>query len=136
MLRYLYVIALALFGAVTWIAGMREAAVILIAASGLLHTIGNKPSAFCSKYRVGGCEAVLSSPYARPFGIPLEVVGAAWFAFLPLAYFTGFGAFWSVLTLLGVSVLVAIELKLRAVCIYCTVAHAIGAVAAVLLLLA
>ena len=135
-MRYLFVIALALSGVALWIVGMREAAVILIAASGLLHTIGNKPSAFCSKYRIGGCEVVLSSPYARPFGIPLEAVGATWFALLPLAYFVGIGVFWGALTLLGVAVLVAIELKLRAICIYCTVAHAIGLVAAALLLLA
>ena len=39
-----------------------------------------------------------------------------------------------VLALLIVAVLVGVEIKLRATCIYCTVAHVIGVITAVLLL--
>jgi len=39
-----------------------------------------------------------------------------------------------VLALLIVAVLVGVEIKLRALCIYCTVAHVIGVITAVLLL--
>ncbi|MFZ8808003.1 MAG: hypothetical protein ACO2PN_07845 [Pyrobaculum sp.] len=39
-----------------------------------------------------------------------------------------------VLALLIVAVLVGIEIKLRTLCIYCTVAHVIGVITAVLLL--
>jgi uncharacterized membrane protein len=41
---------------------------------------------------------------------------------------------WGFLALLIVAVLVGIEIKLRALCIYCTVAHVIGVITAVLLL--
>ncbi|MDT7881577.1 MAG: vitamin K epoxide reductase family protein [Thermoproteus sp.] len=50
-----------------------------------MHALFNKPQALCGKVRRGGCGVVLASPYARPFGIPLERLGAAWFAgILPL----------------------------------------------------
>ncbi|WP_258871800.1 vitamin K epoxide reductase family protein [Pyrobaculum aerophilum] len=77
---------------------------------------------------------MLSSPYAKPFGIPLEYLGAAWFAGVPIAYYLGIGLVWSVMAFAGVIALVAIEAKLRAFCIYCTVAHVIGLAAAFLLL--
>ena len=44
------------------------------------------------------------------------------------------GQTWGFLALLTVAALVGIEVKLRALCIYCTVAHVIGVITAVLLL--
>ena len=134
MILYLVVVALAGAGVYAASTGAREVALLLLAASGLVHTLFNKPRALCGRARWGGCEVVLASPYARPFGIPLEWLGAAWFAgALPL-YHLGFGQAWGFLALLIVAVLVGIEIKLRAMCIYCTVAHVIGVITAVLLL--
>jgi Predicted membrane protein len=115
-------------------AGAREAALLLLSASGLVHTLFNKPQALCGKVRRGGCEVVLASPYARPFGINLEYLGAAWFAGVLPSYYLGFGQAWGLLALLAVVALVGIEVKLRAFCIYCTIAHVIGVAAALLLL--
>ena len=134
MILYLVVVALAGAGVYAASTGAREVALLLLAASGLVHTLFNKPQALCGRVRWGGCEVVLASPYARPFGIPLEWLGAAWFAgALPL-YHLGFGQAWGFLALLIVAALVGIEIKLRAMCIYCTVAHVIGVITAVLLL--
>ena len=134
MILYLVVVALAGAGVYAASTGAREVALLLLAASGLVHTLFNKPRAICGRARWGGCETVLASPYARPFGIPLELFGAAWFAgALPL-YHLGFGQAWGFLALLIVAALVGIEIKLRALCIYCTVAHVIGVTTAVLLL--
>jgi uncharacterized membrane protein len=134
VILYLVVVALAGAGVYAASTGAREVALMLLAASGLVHTLFNKPRALCGRVRWGGCEVVLASPYARPFGIPLEWLGAAWFAgALPL-YHLGFGQAWGFLALLIVAVLVGIEIKLRAMCIYCTVVHVIGVITAVLLL--
>jgi uncharacterized membrane protein len=134
VILYLVVVALAGAGVYAASTGAREVALLLLAASGLVHTFFNKPRALCGRVRWGGCEVVLASPYARPFGIPLEWLGAAWFAgALPL-YHLGFGQAWGFLALLIVAVLVGIEIKLRAMCIYCTVAHVIGVITAVILL--
>jgi uncharacterized membrane protein len=134
VILYLIVVALAGAGVYAASTGAREVALLLLAVSGLVHTLFNKPRALCGRVRWGGCEVVLASPYARPFGIPLEWLGAAWFAgALPL-YHLGFGQMWGFLALLIVAVLVGIEIKLRALCIYCTVAHVIGVITAVLLL--
>ena len=132
----LYVVAVALAGAGIYAAstGAREVALLLLAVSGLVHTLFNKPRALCGRVRWGGCEVVLASPYARPFGIPLEWLGAAWFAGVLPLYYLRFGQEWGFLALLIVAVLVGIEIKLRAMCIYCTVAHVIGVITAVLLL--
>jgi uncharacterized membrane protein len=132
----LYVVAVALAGAGVYAAstGAREVALLLLAVSGLVHTLFNKPRALCGRVRWGGCEVVLASPYARPFGIPLEWLGAAWFAGVLPLYYLRFGQGWGFLALLIVAVLVGIEIKLRAMCIYCTVAHVIGVITAVLLL--
>ena len=134
MILYLVVVALAGAGVYAASTGTREVALLLLAASGLTNTIFNKPRALCGRARWGGCEVVLASPYARPFGIPLEWLGAAWFAGVLPLYYLGFGQMWGFLALLTVAVLVGIEIKLRALCIYCTVAHVIGVITAVLLL--
>jgi len=134
VILYLVVVALAGAGVYAASTGAREVALLLLAVSGLVHTLFNKPRALCGRVRLGGCEVVLASPYARPFGIPLEWLGAAWFAgALPL-YHLGLGEAWGFFALLIVVVLVGIEIKLRAMCIYCTVAHVIGVITAVLLL--
>ncbi len=86
MILYLVVVVLASAGVYAASTGAREVALLLLAVSGLVHTLFNKPRAFCGRVRWGGCEVVLASPYARPFGIPLEWLGAAWFAgVLPLS---------------------------------------------------
>jgi uncharacterized membrane protein len=131
---YLVVVALAVAGVYAASTGSREVALLLLAASGLVHTLFNKPRALCGRARWGGCEIVLVSLYARPFGIPLEWLSAAWFAGVFPLYYLGFGQMWGFLALLTVAVLVGIEIKLRALCIYCTVAHVIGVITAVLLL--
>jgi uncharacterized membrane protein len=131
---YLVVVALAVAGVYAASMGSREVALLLLAASGLVHTLFNKPRALCGRARRGGCEIVLASPYARPFGIPLEWLGAAWFAGVLPLYYLGLGQIWGFLALLTVAVLVGIEVKLRALCIYCTVAHMIGVITAVFLL--
>ncbi len=134
MILYLVVVALAVAGVYAASTGAREVALLLLAVSGSVHTLFNKPRALCGRVKRGGCEVVLASPYARPFGIPLEWLGTAWFAgALPL-YHLGFGQAWGFLALLIVAVLVGIEIKMRALCIYCTVAHVIGVITAVLLL--
>ncbi len=86
MILYLVVVALAVAGIYAASTGAREVALLLLTVSGLVHTLFNKPRAICGRARWGGCEVVLASPYARPFGIPLELFGAAWFAgVLPLS---------------------------------------------------
>ena len=77
MILYLVVVALAGAGVYAASTGAREVALLLLAASGLVHTLFNKPRALCGRARWGGCEVVLASPYARPFGIPLEWLGAS-----------------------------------------------------------
>jgi uncharacterized membrane protein len=134
VILYLVVAALAGAGVYAASTGAREVAFMLLAASGLVHTLFNKPRALCGRAMWGGCEVVLASPYARPFGIPLEWLGAAWFAGVVPMYYLGVGQAWGFLALLTVAVLVGIEIKLRALCIYCTVAHVIGVITAVLLL--
>ena len=134
MILYVVVVALAGAGVYAASTGAREVALLLLAVSGLMHTLFNKPRALWGRVRWGGCEVVLASPYARPFGIPLEWLGAAWFAWALPLYHLGFGQAWGFLALLIVAVLVGIEVKLRALCIYCTVAHIIGVITAVLLL--
>jgi len=134
VILYLVVVALAGAGVYAASTGAREVALLLLAASGLVHTLFNKPRALCGRGRWGGCEVVLASPYARLFGIPLEWLGAAWFAGVLPLYYLGFGQMWGFLALLIVAVLVGIEIKLRAMCIYCTVAHVIGVITVVLLL--
>jgi len=109
-----------------------QAALWALAATGVFHSLFQKPQALCAKG--GGCEKVLSSPYARPFGVPMEVLGAAWFIGVLPAYYLGAGQLWALIGIAGVAVLVAIEAKLRAFCAYCTVAHLIGLAAAALLL--
>jgi len=134
VILYLVVVALAVAGVYAASTGSRVVALLLLAASGLVHTLFNKPRALCGRARWGGREVVLASPYARPFGIPLEWLGAAWLAGVLPLYYLGFGQMWGFLALLNVAVLVGIEIKLRALCIYCTVAHVIGVITAVLLL--
>ncbi|MFP3213565.1 MAG: hypothetical protein RXQ02_09905, partial [Thermoproteus sp.] len=58
------------------IGGAREAALLLLSASGLVHALFNKPQALYGKVRRGGCGVVLASPYARPFGVNIEYLGA------------------------------------------------------------
>jgi len=94
VILYLVVVALAVAGVYAASTGSREVALLLPAVSGLVHTLFNKPQALCGRARWGGCEVVLASPYARPFGIPLEWLGAAWFAGVLLLYYLRFGQMW------------------------------------------
>lgn len=106
-----------------------------LSATGVVYAIFFKPKGICRRARLMGCEVVLVSPYARPFGVPLEYIGALWFAGTVPAYLIGAGAAWALLGIIGVAVLAALEAKLRAFCLYCTVAHAIGLAISFILLL-
>ncbi|MGC9050805.1 vitamin K epoxide reductase family protein [Pyrobaculum sp.] len=135
-MRYLLVaLALSAAGILSRLAGYEQLGIWLLAAGGLAHTLLNKPGDVCRRGRLTGCEVVLGSPYARPLGIPLEYVGAAWFGGVPLAFHLGYGQIWALLAVLGVVLLIGIEVKLKALCLYCTVAHIIGLICAVFLLL-
>lgn len=129
---YYAVLGAVILGAALLSIGQKEYAIWLLSAVGLFHTLFNKPREFCAKW--SGCEAVLASPYARPLGIPLEYLGAMWFAVVPLAYYLGLGPLWAALGIAGIAALVAIEAKLKALCIYCTVAHIAGLLISIALL--
>jgi len=94
VILYLIVVALVATGVYAASTSSREVALLLLAASGLVHTLFNKPRALCGRARWGGCKVVLASPYARPFGISLEWLGAAWFAGVFPLYYLGLGQMW------------------------------------------
>jgi uncharacterized membrane protein len=80
------------------------------------------------------CEKVLSSPYSSIFGIPLEVLAAAWFSVtitLVILFYFGYQRllkflfFWRFIGVPLVPYLMYIEFSiLHALCIYCTIMHA------------
>jgi uncharacterized membrane protein len=94
VILYLVVVALVATGVYAASTSSREVAFLLLAASGLVHTLFNKPQALCGRARWGGCEVVLASPYVRLFGIPIEWLGAAWFTGVLLLYYLGLGQMW------------------------------------------
>lgn len=77
------------------------------------------------------CVPVLSSPYSRIFGIPVAILGLAWFVlmflFLSRKELPSFSfAVW-IVGVLFASYLIYVELFLiHSVCPYCTVAHVLG----------
>ncbi|ABL88911.1 Vitamin K epoxide reductase [Pyrobaculum islandicum DSM 4184] len=115
-------------GALALAFGLREVALLVAVAGGLFHTLVLKPAGACVRGRFSGCEVVLASPYAAPLGVPLQYLGALWFVVAPLAHWFGFGLFWAVVGLVGIAALVGLEVKLRAFCLYCTIAHGLGLV--------
>ncbi|MFN3805211.1 MAG: vitamin K epoxide reductase family protein [Pyrobaculum sp.] len=131
-LVYLPTLLLTAAGVAAYMLAARDVALWLLAAAGVFHTLFQKPPSLCRKG--GRCEVVLSSPYARPLGVPLEHLGALWFLGVVPARYLGLGAFWAVVGIVGVATLAAIEARLRALCLYCTVAHMVGLATAVVLL--
>lgn len=129
---YLATVLLTAAGVAAYMFATRDLAVWLLAAAGLFHTLFQKPPTLCKKG--GSCEVVLSSPYARPFGIPLQYLGALWFFAVVPTYYLGLGALWAVVGIAAVAALVALEAKLKAFCLYCTIAHVVGLAAAMALL--
>ena len=95
----------------------------------LLHYAGVTPA--CPATGAINCEAVLSSSYAVLFGtnIPTSVAGVAWFAVCALI--AGWRAgplhlLWAAVGLATMLYLVFVELILvRAICLWCTAAHAL-----------
>ena len=119
-------------GIITYLLDMREVGMAVLVIIGLLHTLMFKPGNFCTN-RWSSCEIVLSSPYARPLGIPLEWLGASWFLGAPIFYYIGLGYIWALIGVVGIAVLIAIEAKLKTLCTYCTLAHLLGITLAVFL---
>ena len=95
----------------------------------LLHYAGVTPA--CPATGAINCEAVLSSSYALLFGttIPTSVAGIAWFAFCALIGGWRANALhlvWAAIGLATMLYLVFVELILvRAICLWCTAAHAL-----------
>ena len=95
----------------------------------VLHFAGVVPACPLS----GGinCEAVLSSSYAVLAGtsVPTSAAGMVWFGISALLWGWRFGPIhlaWSAVGLLAVVYLVFIEIvRLGAVCLWCTAAHAL-----------
>ena len=95
----------------------------------LLHYAGVTPA--CPATGAINCEAVLSSCYAVLFGskIPTSVAGIAWFALCALIAGWRVGVVhlvWAAIGLATMLYLVFVELILvRAICLWCTAAHAL-----------
>ena len=85
----------------------------------------------CSASGAVDCERVLSSAYANILGtpIPTSAAGIVWFtvaAILAVLRYRRALQAWSVIGLLTVLYLVFVEIvQLGAICIWCTVAHAL-----------
>lgn len=100
------------------------AAVSTAAAFGLYIALFVKPPDMCTG--LGGCEAVLATPYARPLGVPLQYLGAVWLAAaIPLTLAPRLSWAWALLGASAVAFLAAVELRLKAFCNYCTSLHII-----------
>ena len=83
-----------------------------------------------------GCDQVITSPYSRILGVPVAALGALWFAVAAtlssIAWIKGRCGrallAWCIAGMLGVAYLVYVEVALiGAVCLYCTMAHILGA---------
>ena len=102
----------------------------------LLHYSGVTPA--CPATGAINCEAVLSSSYALLLGtkIPTSVAGIAWFAICALIAGWRAGAvhlLWAAIGLATMLYLVFVELILvRAICLWCTAAHALVVLIALL----
>ena len=95
----------------------------------VLHYAGAAPG--CPVTSTINCEAVLTSPYAVLLGtsLPTSAAGIVWFAYSTFLWTRRFGLVqlvWSAVGMVAVLYLVFIEIvKLGAVCLWCTAAHAL-----------
>jgi uncharacterized membrane protein len=92
------------------------------------HLLGLVPT--CA---IGGCEIVLSSPYATPYGIPFAYIGVVYYIYmLGLGLLLAFdpyakGLRWGMLTYTTVGLLCSIGFELfqyfviHALCMYCAI---------------
>src|SRR5262245_16861898 len=109
------------------------AAAIGLAASGLLLVDYSGAASLCGPG--GGCDVVKASAWAHPLGVPLPVLGVAFFALL-LFLSARTSRFTRPVALIGGAtgvLLLGVQLfLLRAVCPYCAVVDAAAILAAVL----
>lgn len=109
-------------------------ALVGVCTSAYLEYVSSQPAC---PVAFEGCDRVIVSPYSRIYGISLSSLGLTWF--LTLLLLTIIASFkdgrgiryillgWSLISLPSVAVLVWIEIAvLRAICVYCTVAHILG----------
>jgi len=112
-------------------------AVAGLLVSGYLSYLTLTPSGSCpiTETSMFSCDAVIYSEYASPSGIPLSFLGLGWFVIaLGLAWlswrntmFMRCMVVWSLIGLAGVAGLAYVEFSLiKAICAFCTVAHACG----------
>jgi uncharacterized membrane protein len=92
------------------------------------HLLGLTPT--CA---IGGCEIVLSSPYATPLGVPFAYIGVVYYLYmLGLALLVAFdphsrGLRWGMLAYAGIGLLCSIGFELfqffviGALCMYCAI---------------
>ena len=121
-----------------------QVAAILVSVAGvgvsiyltLLHFAGVTPA--CPASSTVNCEAVLSSQYAVIAGtsIPTSAAGIVWFGISALLWTWRFGPLhlaWSAAGLATVLYLVFVEVvRLGAICLWCTAAHALVVVIAMI----
>ncbi len=83
---------------------------------------------------IGGCNIVTTSAYNNIYGVPVSLLGFLWFAALILLAFPLesrahpylLPGLWF-LGIIGAGYLIYVELvRLHAICVYCTLAHALG----------
>ena len=104
----------------------------------VLHFIGFAPA--CPTSGAVNCEAVLSSPYAVIAGtaVPTSAAGIVWFAVSAVLWTRSFGwahIAWSAVGVLSVLYLVFVEIvRLGSICLWCTAAHVIVVVIALIAL--
>jgi uncharacterized membrane protein len=121
-----------------------QVAAILVSVAGvgvsvyltLLHFAGVTPA--CPASSTVNCEAVLSSQYAVIAGtsIPTSAAGIVWFGISALLWAWRFGPLhlaWSAVGLATVLYLVFVEIvRLGAICLWCTAAHVLVVVIAMI----
>lgn len=84
---------------------------------------------------LSGCDVVIASEYSKFFGVPVALLGAAWFAVVIALSIASYISercrkpllAWCIIGVLGVLYLVWVEVFiLHAICLYCTIAHVFG----------
>ena len=105
-----------------------------IAVSGYILTIPKSGATFCNINSLFSCDAVLTSPYAHIFGVPLAALGLTWFVVgfgLSLAslntpvsrrYFLA----WAIVGVMAIPPLLYAEYLVGSICLLCTSTHILG----------